>query len=222
MSGPDMEVAAIGAGHEPEPIPGKCNGRIRDKARRGALCRLTAGQGTDHVGFGRCSRHGGSTPSHVAAAGKAIASQAVATYGLPIDIDPRDALLLEVQRTAGHVAWLAQVVQGLTPEELVWGKTEEVDTQASEYPGTNTKRAAVPNAYLQLYLAERKHLVDVSKAAITAGIEERRVRVAEAMGAQIVALIRSFAGRLSLTAVQLELVPAALTAAMAEIGATPQ
>lgn len=26
-------------------------------------CRMRAGRGTDHVGFGRCSNHGGSTPS---------------------------------------------------------------------------------------------------------------------------------------------------------------
>jgi hypothetical protein len=215
---PDTEPSPTGDGRGNEPTAGKCNARRRDGS--GGLCRNVAGKGTDHLGYGPCVRHGGNTPSHVTAAQKAMAATAVATYGLPITIDPRDALLQEVYRTAGHVAFIADQIRALKTDDLIWGKTEEVDTRASEFPGTNTKRAAVPNVWLQLYDRERKHLVAVAKAAIDAGIEERRVRVAEQMGGQLAAVIRAFIARLGLTAEQLALVPGALAAAVAEIGGT--
>src|SRR5207245_1155584 len=64
-------------------------------------------------GFGPCFRHGGSTRNHQVAAGKAMAEQRMRTYGSPIDVELHVALLEEVRRTAGHVAWLNEVVSDL-------------------------------------------------------------------------------------------------------------
>jgi len=75
----------------------------------------------------------------------AEAAKAVATFGLPREVDPRDALLEEVHRTAGAVAWLHEQVQALQTADVVWGVTEEVDKMAGEFPGTDTKRAAEVN-----------------------------------------------------------------------------
>lgn len=83
--------------------------RCGAKGRSGKACGLPAGHGTDHVGVGRCSRHGGATKTHVVAARREQAVRAVATYGLPREIDPHAALLEELHRTAGHVAWLGQI-----------------------------------------------------------------------------------------------------------------
>lgn len=42
-----------------------------------------------------------------------------------------------------------------------------------------------PDLMLSLYQAERKHLTQVAKSCIEAGIEERRVKLAESQGALI-------------------------------------
>jgi hypothetical protein len=138
--------------------------------------------------------HGGGAPQVRAAAERRLAAEearlAVVTYGLPRDIDPADALLEEVCRTAGHVAWLEQRVRELSPEEIVWGRAEEVEKGSSEFPGTDTTQRAAPNVWVVLYREERKHLVDVCATAIKIGIEERRVRLAERQGALLADVIR--------------------------------
>ena len=122
---------------------------------------------------------------------KQKAARAVATYGLPRDVDPHDALLEEVHRTAGHVAWLGNIVSELDRGALVWGITEQVQKDATEFPGTDVKAQAAPNIWLELYHRERQHLVKVAKAAIDAGIDERRVRLAEEQGRVIVDVLKA-------------------------------
>lgn len=131
-----------------------------------------------------------------------MAEKAVATYGLPRDISPTDALLEEVRFTAGHVAWLRQRVSELAPDALTWGTREVVDKQATEFTGTDTTEAAAVNVWLELYYRERKHLLDVCKAAISVGIEERYVRLEEAKGQLVADLIRRILGRLDLSDLQ--------------------
>jgi len=146
-------------------------------------------------------------PNNRAAAQGEIARQAVVTYGLPRDIDPTDALLEEVHCTAGHVAWLREQVQALEPEVLVWGVTEQVEKSATEFPGTDVTYSATVNAWLEQYRWERKHLLDVTKAAIAAGVEERRVKLAEAQGALLNNVLRRIFARLSLSPEQSALLP---------------
>lgn len=126
-------------------------------------------------------------------------------FGLPLDISPTDALLEEVRWTAGHVAWLRARVQELEQKALIWGRTKTDHISASEFPGTNTHEQAVPNVWLELYTRERKHLLDVCKAAISAGIEERRVKLAESQGALLASVIRAVLDDLGLTPEQMEL-----------------
>lgn len=130
------------------------------------------------------------------------ARQAVITYGLPRDISPTDALLEEVRYTAGHVAWLRGKVAEIEADDLVWGKTEEAEKNATEFSGTDTTYAAKPNVWLELYMRERKHLLEVTKAAISVGIEERRVRLEEAKGQIVAELIKRILARLDLSDAQ--------------------
>jgi hypothetical protein len=155
---------------------------------------------TDH-----CRMHLGKKAADVIS--EAQARKAVVTYGLPRDISPTDALLEEVRYTAGHVAWLREKVAELEERDLVWGVTEKSKKKATEFPGTDVTKAAKPNVWLQLYQSERKHLVDVTKAAISAGIEERRVKLAEAQGALLNGVIKRILARLDLTAAQSALLP---------------
>lgn len=153
-----------------------------------------------------CRNHGGASPQAKAAAERRLqaigAEQAIVTFGLPREVDPRDALLEEVYRSAGVVDFLREQVQKLESDQVVWGKAEEVEKQAGEFPGVDTTHKAAVNVWVELYARERKHLVDVCKAAIAAGLEERRVRLAEQQGAMLASVIKNILGDLDLTAEQ--------------------
>lgn len=162
-----------------------------------------------------CQAHGGKAPQNTAAARRRYAEEnarrAVQTYGLKIETTATEALLDEVQWTAGHVAWLRERVQAIETEtlesgqqsELVWGTTRR-KTGGEDWGETEE---AAPNVWLKLYQQERKHLVDVCQAAIKAGIEERRVRLAEQQGALVAQAIRAILNDLGLTPEQQALVP---------------
>ncbi len=156
-------------------------------------------------GTDKCRMHLGRKAAPVIA--EAQARKAVETYGLPRDISPTDALLEEVRYSAGHVAWLRARVAELEAADLAWGMTEQQEKNASEFTGTDTTYAATPNIWLELYFRERKHLLDLTKTAIAVGIEERRVRLAEAQGALMNDVIRRILARLSLNAEQSALLP---------------
>jgi hypothetical protein len=152
-----------------------------------------------------CRMHLGKQAAEVIA--EAAARHAVVTYGLPRDIAPTDALLEEVRYSAGHVAWLREQVAALEAESLVWGVTEESEKNATEFAGTDTTRSAAMNMWLDLYHRERRYLLDVTKAVIAAGVEERRVKLAEAQGSLLNDVIRRILARLSLTPDQSKLLP---------------
>lgn len=104
--------------------------------------------------------------------------------GAPRDVDPGVALLEEVQRSAGHVAWLEEKVRGLEESELVWGQVMAAHERRTGGPGGNydldrEENRATINAWWELYERERRHLAAVASAALRAGVEERRVRLAE-------------------------------------------
>lgn len=166
-------------------VDAKGRARCAAKTRGGGYCMQAPGWGTDHPGWGRCKLHGGSNPSGKKHAQKLMAAAAVITYGLPREVDPHTALLEEVHRTAGHVAWLAGRVAELEQEALVWGTTKVVTGDES-----SATEEARPNAWLILYQQERKHLAAVCSTAIQAGIAERQVRLAEEQGAMIAQVIR--------------------------------
>jgi hypothetical protein len=169
---------------------GFCGGRKRDGS--GDTCRRPAGWGTS-AKVGKCRLHGGNTPSHRKAAEREEAALAVTTYGLPLDMDPRDALLDEVHRTAGHVAWLAARVASLPPDGLVGSADAEEGAGASPY--------------LALYQRERRHLREVCRDAIAAGLAERQVQLAERQGAALAGAVRAILADLGLSGEQWAMVP---------------
>lgn len=157
---------------KPEDI---CGSQTR-QGEPGELCQLRAGWGTDHVGIGRCKLHGGNTPDHRKQANGIKAAAAVVTFGLPREIDPQTALLEEVHRTAGHVAYLGQVVRDLEQSDL-----KQLDAG---------ERFEKPAVWVEMYERERTHLVKVAATCISAGIAERQVRLAEDQGRQLANVLR--------------------------------
>lgn len=166
-----------------------------------------------------CRRHGSGTKRARAKAAKVIAavevSRVVATFGNPRDIDPGAALLEEVHRTAGAVAWLEVKIRDLNDDDLVWGLTrikEGGDDRGSTYE-------AKPNVWLTEYRTERKHLVDVCRIALAAGIDERRVRLAEQQGDLLVTAIRDILDGLGLSVKQQQLVGVVVPRVLRAVGA---
>jgi hypothetical protein len=169
------------------------------------------------LGQNVCRHHGGSAPQSIKAAKERIAEEKaralVATYGRKVETTATQALLDEVQWTAGHVAWLRERVQEIetaaavagtdSEHPLVWGITRE--KSGGEDEGVTSE--ASPNVWLKLYQMERTHLVRVCSEAIKAGIEERRVRLAEEQGALVAQAIRAILGDLDLTVDQQRRVP---------------
>lgn len=197
-----------------------CTSHVKNRERAGGPC-----LNPPMVGQAVCHKHGGAARQNRTAAARRIetqaAQQAVATLGLAVDITPTEALLQEVQWTAGHVQWLRQQVSELEREALVWGTTRlETEpgtalalgltngelTDVSTGPTLKKIETAAPSIWYQLYTAERAHLVAVCTAALKAGVEERRVRLAEQQGDLVAAAIRKILEALNLTPAQQALV----------------
>lgn len=156
-----------------------------------------------------CRRHGGAAPQVQEAGLRRIAVAearlAAETLGLLIDISPEQALLDEVQRAAGMVAFYQARVEELVDggfHSLVFGMTKQ------KFGGDDAGETfeAAPSVWLQLFNAERDRLVRVCAAALKAGIEERRVKLAEQQGILVAAVIRRILTRLNLTDEQAALV----------------
>jgi hypothetical protein len=159
-------------------------------------CKRPKGWGTDHPGIGYCKLHGGSTPTHERAAQTEIARRECSMLGVPIETTPADALIHEVREAAGNVAFYRELVQQLAThptsaervEHTEWaddGKVEWIPEEPGIYAPTRHVSGiptgeAKPHILVVLYNDERKHLVAVAAAALRAGVEERRVQMAEA------------------------------------------
>ncbi|MFC5268440.1 hypothetical protein ACFPJ1_40580 [Kribbella qitaiheensis] len=155
-------------------------------------CTRPAGWGTDHPGLGKCKLHGGSTQNHKTAAVATQARRDVVLFGGRRDIHPADALLELVHWTAGEVDYWRHRVQLLEEHELTWGVTRIKDGGQD----TGTTEEAKPNiAYVMLVDASNR-LEKYSTAALKAGVDERRVRLAEQQGTLLHGILVAVLGEL--------------------------
>lgn len=151
------------------------------KLKRGkGTCKKPLGWGTEHVGYGRCKLHGGNTPNQMKNAARVQGVELAQRYGNPREVEPEAALLEELARTAGHVDWLGEVVGDLDQQAMVG----PVGGGSESFPRWE------PSVWIRMYQAERDHLAQVAAACIKAGIEERRVRLAEQQGQLLAQVIR--------------------------------
>lgn len=130
---------------------GPCGAKIRDKASgtwSGETCLAARGWGTDHVGFGRCKKHGGKTPTgqRHAALERARAEaekvrQAQTFYGRRAAVDPEQALLEEMQRSVGVVRWLESAIAEWGQFERLAAEIAATDPAPDDETSTNAAEA---------------------------------------------------------------------------------
>jgi hypothetical protein len=140
------------------------------KRKQGGTCRMAAGHGTSHPGVGKCKFHGGDLPTHKLNGAK----QTAVLMGAPKDINPIDALMWCIRLTAGEVEFCTEQMELLEKDDWI--------------------EHTILGKQLHLWAKERQNAVDrlakFSKDAISLGIAERAVRVAEMYGQSIAKLLR--------------------------------
>ena len=178
-------------GSRPWVVHGRICGAKRSDGR--APCKMPAGWGTDHVGYGTCKLHGGSSRGHrVAAARQEMADITSGRFmGNPIDTDPATALLMCVQVAAGHVEYATRQV-GAVPEHEGLVESEH---GAQLHPWARIQAEALDR------------LARFTKMAIDCGAQASAVRLAERQGAELARVLTAVLDELGLTEEQRQHVP---------------
>lgn len=162
-------------------------------------------------GAATCHLHGSGTGSGRRAAARRLAlGEAMGELhrlGVPVDVEPADAMLAMVQEAAGNVAFLRRRIQDL--DQLLGGpEGNEIiavlgglgkDAGPLEIPSGPPAIAArvdprnfraERHVLVAMYDDERERLVRWAKACRDAGVDERRVQLAEDQGRQLAAVLR--------------------------------
>jgi hypothetical protein len=136
-----------------------------------------------------CEKHGGRFPSSVAQMERAKGLTAMQRFVRPREgqVSYADAFDEEFRRTLGRIEWLNEAIAGLGDSDvdeegdgedysaLIWGKTKQEEIGAGEEPGTNVTYEARVHILEDMLRWERKHLLDIEKIAIGAGLEQQRL-----------------------------------------------
>lgn len=145
--------------------------RCGAKTRSGGRCGQAAGLGTDHLGVGRCKWHGGASPAGRKAATRERALVfARGALGAEVEGSPVDAMEEAVRLSRGLIAYYRH----------------ELAAAAAKRGGPDLVRIGeLSGPYTEAIRLER----DVSKAALDAGVAERRQRLAERQADLVVAAV---------------------------------
>lgn len=199
---------------EPDPCP-QCGQVHISRVKGGRPCKGhhsvnhpepgTPCTGAAMIGQEVCHSHGGRAPQNRRAAQARIAEEqaekVLRRFGEPVDTTPSEALLDTVRWTAGYVAWLRRKVAEVDDDDaLIWGVTR--NKSGGEDHGLTEE--AKPNAWLALLGEWHDKLVKVCAETLRAGVEERRVRLAESQGEMVAEVIRAILTDLKLTPAQEE------------------
>lgn len=176
-----------------DPLP-LCGAKTDD-----GKCKNVAGHKTEHVGVGRCYLHGGASPQAEVTGVVWLAKREAMAMGVPLDIDPHNAILECIRIAAGEVAYASEKVQGLTEGELLTRalsgdsrpKKMERGAEDPEQVVTESHLAAEDlNIWIKVRHEAMDRLVKYSATAIRAGVEERAVEIAKEQGEKLVQVIR--------------------------------
>lgn len=145
-------------------------------------CEHPAGMGTAHLGAGRCVVHGGNSKRENARGAWVMAHE----MARALNVTPWEALLGEVRRTAGTVAWLDHKVAEAPNDESLLRHGEDDAGNPGYAP------------WVKMRLTERQHLARVSKMAVDAGVAQQLVAEFTLHGQQLAGLVAQVIAELGL------------------------
>ncbi len=149
--------------------------------KRGGKCGQPAGWGTQHPGAGTCKLHGGTAPA-AQVKGLIELARRDSVMG-PLSIEPQDAILECIRISAGEVAYASERIAELEVAQYVGEPRRTLVRKAGE---DTVQEVRLDPPALHIWIVVRQQamdrLVNYSFAALKAGIEERRVRIAEQQG----------------------------------------
>ncbi len=112
--------------------------------------------------------------------------------GAPLSIEPQDAILECIRISAGEVAYASERISELEASDAV-GPVKRTLVRKTDDGTVQEVRLDAPA--LHIWIRSRREamdrLVSYSFAALKAGIEERRVRVAESQGALLAGAVQA-------------------------------
>lgn len=102
----------------------------------------------------------------------------------PRSVDPGALLIEEIERSAGVIDWLEGRIAALDEDtEFIYDVIVTTQENGSNAQGaidsTKTETRKEIHHYWRMLEKERAHLAQVTTSALRAGVEERRVRLAE-------------------------------------------
>ena len=132
--------------------------------------------------------HGGSAPQVKAAAARRVAlgevEREAVRLGWSLDVDPLDALTEVVREAAANVAAFRSAVEQL-------GLRVAEDGGVAVPDGRDGRAEARPHVLVVMYAEWLDRLARFAKLALDAGVDERRVRLAEMEGRVLAAVVEA-------------------------------
>ncbi len=160
--------------------------------RNGTACKMPAGAGTDHKGFGRCRKHGGNADMHREVAHRdRVQVEGTIIIGRLGITDPtrtvEHILMDEVHRSDQLVAWIQSQLEAVDVDAdgkvMVKTWVGDKDSGGWEFHKVSVLEALGDNpawkGIMDLYRAERVHLRGIAKDIAQLGIAERMVALDE-------------------------------------------
>lgn len=150
--------------------------------RKGGKCTQPAGWGTQHPGAGHCKLHGGSGPAAQVKGLVELARREQSVMGAPLSIEPQDAILECIRISAGEVAYASERISELEVSDAVGPVMTRMERSGENAVEEVREGPPALHVWITVRRQAMDRLVAYSFAALKAGIEERRVRVAEQQG----------------------------------------
>jgi hypothetical protein len=177
----------VEAGDARAGVGGQCGAPRRKHNDPGqGPCEQPAGYGTPHLGTGHCAQHGGNSKRENARGAWVLAHE----MARALNVTPWEALLGEVRRTAGTVAWLDRKVAE-APDDDALLSTAPPDPEAGT-PGGYRR-------WVDMRLEERRHLARVSKMAVDAGVAQQLVAQFALQGETVARVLTAVLAQLGLS-----------------------
>ncbi len=147
-----------------------CGAKKQDET----TCRHPAGFRTTHPGFGKCRYHGGTSKNLVIAAAREQMEE-IASLATDIDADPHEVLLSSIGRCWGAVHWCGARISQIedTAAELMLRDDLDLETRMLQ----EAQLAETMLTFNKMYGEWIDKAAKLSKVAIDAGIDERRIEL---------------------------------------------